>query len=68
MIKEVKKMLVNSKDLLLKAKAFKYAIPHLNINNLEWAKYILQECNSLNVPVILGVSEGAAKYIDPRHE
>ena len=63
MIKEVKKMLVNSKDLLLKAKASKYAIPHLNINNLEWAKYILQECNSLNVPVILGVSEGAAKYM-----
>ena len=56
-------MLVNSKELLLKAKEGKYAIPHLNINNLEWAKYILEECNKLNVPVILGVSESASKYM-----
>ena len=52
-------MLVNTKELLLNAKNGKYAIPHFNINNLEWAKYILEECNKLNVPVILGVSEGA---------
>ncbi len=49
--------------MLLKAKKDHYAIPHLNINNLEWAKYILEKCNELNVPVILGVSEGAAKYM-----
>lgn len=56
-------MLVNTKELLLNAKNGKYAIPHFNINNLEWAKYILEECNKLNVPVILGVSEGACKYM-----
>ena len=56
-------MLVNSKEILLKAKENKYAIPHFNINNLEWAKYILEECNELNIPVILGVSEGASKYM-----
>jgi len=38
-------------------------IPQLNINNLEWTKYILEECQELNYPVILGVSEGAAKYM-----
>lgn len=49
--------------MLLKAKKNHYAVPHLNINNLEWAKYILEKCNELNIPVILGVSEGAAKYM-----
>lgn len=58
-----KKMLVNSKEVLLKAKEGKYAIPHFNINNLEWSKYILEECQKVNIPVILGVSEGAAKYM-----
>ena len=56
-------MLVNMKEILLKAKEGKYAIPQLNINNLEWTKFILEECNNLNSPVILGVSEGAAKYM-----
>lgn len=56
-------MLENMNSMLEKAKEQHYAIPQFNINNCEWAKYILQECNSLNVPVILGVSEGAIKYI-----
>lgn len=56
-------MLVNMKDMLLKAKENKYAVPHFNINNLEWAKFILEECENLKSPVILGVSEGASKYM-----
>ena len=54
-------MLVNTKQILEDAKAHHYAIPHFNINNLEWTKYILEECQELNNPVILGVSLGAAK-------
>ena len=56
-------MLVSAKEMLDKAKAGKYAVGQFNINNLEWTKNILltaQECNS---PVILGVSEGAGKYM-----
>ena len=56
-------MLVSAKEMLKKAKAGKYAVGQFNINNLEWTKSILltaQECNS---PVILGVSEGAGKYM-----
>lgn len=56
-------MLVNFKEMLQKAKERKYAVPHFNINDLEWTKYILEKCQELNVPVILGVSEGAAKYM-----
>lgn len=56
-------MLVNFKEMLDAAKKNKYAVPHFNINNLEWTKYILEECQELNIPVILGVSEGAAKYM-----
>ena len=56
-------MLVNFKEMLKKAKDGHYAVPHFNINDLEWTKYILEECQELNVPVILGVSEGAAKYM-----
>lgn len=56
-------MLVNMKEILEKAKKEKYAVPHLNINNLEWTKYILEECEENKSPVILGVSEGAAKYM-----
>lgn len=56
-------MLVNTKELLQKAKEEKYAIPQFNINNLEWTKYILEECNNNNSPVILGVSESAIKYM-----
>lgn len=58
-----KEMLVNFKEMLNKAKQEKYAVPHFNINNLEWTKYILEKCQELNIPVILGVSEGAAKYM-----
>ena len=56
-------MLVSAKEMLEKAKAGHYAVGQFNINNLEWTKSILltaQECNS---PVILGVSEGAGKYM-----
>jgi len=56
-------MLVNMKDMLLKAKENKYAVPHFNVNNLEWTKFILEECEQNQSPVILGVSEGAAKYM-----
>lgn len=56
-------MLVNFKEMLMNAKKGKYAVPHLNINDLEWTKYILEKCNELQIPVILGVSEGAAKYM-----
>ena len=56
-------MLVNFIDMMQKAKEKHYAIPHFNINDLEWSKYILEKCEELNVPVILGVSEGAAKYM-----
>ena len=56
-------MLVDFNDMLLKAKKEHYAVPHFNINNLEWTKNILEECQNLNVAVILGVSEGAAKYM-----
>ena len=56
-------MLVNGNKMLQDAKKGKYAIPHFNINNLEWAKYILEECEKENIPVILGVSEGASKYM-----
>lgn len=56
-------MLVNFNEMMNKAKREQYAVPQLNINNLEWTKYILEKCNELNVPVILGVSEGAAKYM-----
>ena len=56
-------MLVNFIDMMQKAKENHYAVPQFNINNLEWTKYILEECEELQVPVILGVSEGAAKYM-----
>ena len=56
-------MLVNMNDMLNKAKIGKYAIGHFNINNLEWTKFILEECNKLRVPAIIGVSEGAIKYM-----
>ncbi len=49
--------------MLDKAKAGHYAIGHFNINNLEWAKAILETAQELQSPVILGVSEGAGKYM-----
>ncbi|MBQ6687389.1 MAG: class II fructose-bisphosphate aldolase [Bacilli bacterium] len=54
---------MNFRNILLKAKEGKYAIPQFNINNLEWAKYILEECEKEKSPVFLGVSTGAAKYM-----
>ncbi len=56
-------MLVSAKDMLEKAKAGKYAVGQFNINNLEWTKAILLTAEELRSPVILGVSEGAAKYM-----
>ncbi len=56
-------MLVSAKEMLIKAKAGKYAIGHININNLEWAKATLLTAQENNSPVILGVSEGAGKYM-----
>ena len=56
-------MLVSAKEMLNKAKAGKYAVGQFNINNLEWTKAILQTAQELNSPVILGVSEGAGKYM-----
>lgn len=49
-------------EMLIKAFKEKYAVPQFNINNLEWTKFILEECQQNNSPVILGVSEGAIKY------
>lgn len=56
-------MIVNAKDILKQAKENKYAIPHFNTNNLEWTKFILEECNSMNSPVIIGVSESSIEYM-----
>ncbi len=56
-------MLVNAKDMLLKARKENYAVGHFNINNLEWAKAVLLSAQENNSPVILGVSEGAGKYM-----
>ena len=56
-------MLVSATDMLKKAVAGKYAVGQFNINNLEWTKAILQTAQENNSPVILGVSEGAGKYM-----
>ena len=56
-------MLVSATEMLKKAKAGKYAVGQFNINNLEWTKSILLTAQELNSPVILGVSEGAGKYM-----
>ncbi len=56
-------MLVSAKEMLTRAKEGKYAVGQFNINNLEWTKAILQTAQELNSPVILGVSEGAGKYM-----
>ncbi len=56
-------MLVSAKEMLQKAKAGKYAVGQFNINNLEWTKAILLTAQEMNSPVILGVSEGAGKYM-----
>ena len=56
-------MLVSAKEMLDKAKAGHYAVGQFNINNLEWTKAILLTAQENNSPVILGVSEGAGKYM-----
>lgn len=60
---EAEFMLVSAKEMLDKAKAGKYAVGQFNINNLEWTKAILLTAQENNSPVILGVSEGAGKYM-----
>lgn len=56
-------MLVSAKEMLEKAKAGHYAVGQFNINNLEWTKAVLSAAQEMNAPVILGVSEGAGKYM-----
>jgi len=56
-------MLVSAKEMLQKAKAGHYAVGQFNINNLEWTKAILLTAEECKSPVILGVSEGAGKYM-----
>ena len=59
--------LVSMKDMLLKAKKGKYAVGQFNINNLEWTSVILSKCEEIKAPVILGVSEGAVRYMGGFH-
>ena len=56
-------MLVNASEMLKKAKAGHYAVGQFNINNLEWTKAVLNAAEEMKSPVILGVSEGAGKYM-----
>lgn len=63
MISEVFMGLVTAKEMLEKARDGKYAVGQFNINNLEWTKSVLQTAQELQAPVILGVSEGAGKYM-----
>ena len=60
-------MLVNSYEMLDKAKKNNSLVFHFNINNLEWTKIILEKCNKEQIDVILGVSEGAIKYMGGYH-
>ena len=59
--------IVNMKQMLKDAHEGHYAIGQFNINNLEWMQAILDECKELRTPVILGVSEGATKYMGGWH-
>ena len=61
--KEIIRMLVSAKEMLNKARDGKYAVGQFNINNLEWTKAILLTAEECKSPVILGVSEGAGKYM-----
>lgn len=56
-------MIVSMKEILIKAKTEKYAVAAYNVNNLEWAKFILEACNDSKSPAILEFSEGAINYI-----
>mgnify|MGYP002625428985 CR=1 FL=1 len=60
-------MLVSATEMLKKAKAGHYAVGQFNINNLEWTKSILLTAKEMRSPVILGVSEGAGKYMGGYH-
>lgn len=55
--------MTNSNNILKNAYENQYAIPQFNITNLEWVKFILEKCNEMRSPVILGASEGAIKYM-----
>nr|WP_169733524.1 class II fructose-1,6-bisphosphate aldolase [Mycoplasmopsis lipofaciens] len=56
-------MIKNAKNMLKKAKKGKYAVPHININNLEWAKAVLLTAEEEKSPIIVATSEGAIKYM-----
>lgn len=56
-------MVISAKEMLQQARAGKYAVAQMNINNLEWTKAVLTVAQELNSPMILGVSEGAGKYM-----
>ncbi len=56
-------MITNAKKMLINAKKNKYAVAHINTNNLEWTKAILETAQELKSPIIVGVSEGAIKYM-----
>src|SRR5690554_2875604 len=56
-------MIVSAGDMLRTAREQGYAVAQININNLEWIKAVLEAVEELKSPVILGVSEGAAKYM-----
>ena len=56
-------MLVSAKEMIQKAYEGHYAVGQFNINNLEWTKAVLQTAEEMKSPVILGVSEGAGKYM-----
>ena len=55
--------LVNAKEMTRKAFEGQYAVPHININSLEWTRAILETAQEMNSPIILGTSEGAVKYM-----
>lgn len=58
-----RKLLSNLRDVLMNAKLHNYAVAQININNLEWIKTVLNVAQESNTPIILGVSEGAGKYM-----
>ncbi len=60
-------MIVNMKNELIDARKKGYAIPQFNVNNLEWAKYILKTCNLYRSPVIMGFTESAIEYMGGYH-
>ncbi len=61
-MKKIETKFVNAKEMISEAQKGKYAIAHINTNNMEWAQAILQAAQETQSPVIIGVSEGAAKY------